>query len=113
MLRIILFAAAAAAIVALVAMTTDARAGSSTSTETGKQHARSAAHSAPQHNHQHAAHRTFPRAFSDGAGAYYAVLPKVLVFRGQGYVYVPRKGIVDEACNLPTSACPNEMRDVQ
>jgi hypothetical protein len=30
-----------------------------------------------------------------------------------GYIYLPKKGIVDEACNLPTSACPNEMRDVQ
>jgi hypothetical protein len=113
MLRNIPFVAAAAAIVALVAVTTDAMAGSSTSTETGKQHARSAAHSAPQHDRRHAAHRTFTHGFGNDAGAYYPVLPKVLVFRGQGYVYVPRKGIVDEACNLPTSACPNEMRDVQ
>jgi hypothetical protein len=29
-----------------------------------------------------------------------------------GYLYAPRRGIIDEACNLPTSACPNEMRDV-
>jgi hypothetical protein len=113
MLRNILFVAAAAAIVALVAVTTDAMAGSSTSAETGKQHARSAARSAPQHNHRRAAHRTFTDGFRHDAEPYYPVRSKVLLFRGQGYVYVPRKGIADEACNLPTSACPNEMRDVQ
>jgi hypothetical protein len=113
MWRITLFAVAEAAVVALVAKTTDAMAGSSTSTETGKQHARSAAHSTAQHNHQHAAHRTFTHALSNHAGAYYPVLRKVLAFRGQGHVYVPRKGIADEPCNLPAGACPNEMHDVQ
>jgi hypothetical protein len=113
MLQNILFVAAAAAIVALVGVTTDGMAGSSTSAETGKQHARSAAHCAAQHNRQRAAHRTFTDGFRHGAELYYPVRPKVLLFCGQGYVYVPRKGIVDEACNLPTSACPNEMRDVQ
>lgn len=34
-------------------------------------------------------------------------------YRGPGYIYALSRGIVDEACNLPTSACPNEMRDVQ
>ena len=29
------------------------------------------------------------------------------------YVFVPGAGILDEACNLPTSACPNSDRDVQ
>ena len=113
MMRNILFAAAAAAIVAIAAMTTDAMAGSCTSAETGAQQRRSAVHSAPQHHHQHGAQGTFTRGLRNDAGAYYWVLPKVLGFRGQGYVYVPREGIIDEACNLPTSACPNEMRDVQ
>jgi hypothetical protein len=36
----------------------------------------------------------------------------VPVVRYPGYLYAPRIGIVDEACNLPTSACPNEQRDV-
>jgi hypothetical protein len=27
--------------------------------------------------------------------------------------HAPGKGIVDETCNLPTSACPNEQRDIQ
>jgi hypothetical protein len=112
MLRNLLFTAAVAAIVAPVVMTTDAMAGSSTSAEIGKRYARSATHSAPQHHRQHAAHRTFTHRSTEAA-AYYSVRPKVSVFRGPGYVYVPGKGIVDEACNLPTSACPNEMRDVQ
>ena len=29
---------------------------------------------------------------------------------GPGYVFVPGKGISDEACDLPTSACPNDVR---
>ncbi len=113
MLRNLLFTAAVTAIVAPVVMTADAMAGSSTSTEIGKRHVRSAAHSTPQHHHQFAARRTFTRGFNNDAAAYYSVRPNVSVFRGPGYVYVPRKGIVDEACNLPTSACPNELRDVQ
>ncbi len=32
---------------------------------------------------------------------------------GPGYVYVPGHGILDEACNLPSSTCPNEYRDVR
>jgi hypothetical protein len=115
MLRNLLFAAAVAVIVAPVVMTTDAVAGSSTSTETteiGKRHARSAAHTAPQHRHQHAAYRTLTPRLSNDAAAYDS-RPKVPAFRGPGYVYVPGKGIVDEACNLPTSACPNEMREIQ
>jgi len=31
---------------------------------------------------------------------------------GPGYVFVPGRGILDEACNLPTSTCTNEYRDV-
>ncbi len=29
-----------------------------------------------------------------------------------GWSLVPGKAILDDDCNLPTSACPNEMRDV-
>ena len=32
---------------------------------------------------------------------------------GPGYVYVPGRGILDEACNLPSSTCPNEYRDIR
>jgi hypothetical protein len=42
----------------------------------------------------------------------YHVEPVVPIVRYPGYLYAPGKGIIDEACNLPTSACPNEQRDV-
>ncbi|MGP0090566.1 MAG: hypothetical protein ACLPKB_11505 [Xanthobacteraceae bacterium] len=34
-------------------------------------------------------------------------------YQGPGYVFVPGKGILGEACNLPTSTCENQYRDVQ
>lgn len=30
-----------------------------------------------------------------------------------GYTFVPGKGILGESCDLPTSACSNQYRDVQ
>ena len=30
-----------------------------------------------------------------------------------GYVFVPGHGILGEACNLPTSTCENQYRDVR
>lgn len=47
------------------------------------------------------------------APPFYAAPPGAPVYRRPGNAYVPGKGIVDEACNLPTSACPNELRDIQ
>lgn len=35
------------------------------------------------------------------------------VIYGPGYVYAPGHGILDEACNLPSSTCPNEYRDIR
>jgi hypothetical protein len=32
---------------------------------------------------------------------------------GPGYIFVPGVGILGESCDLPTSACTNEYRDVQ
>jgi nucleotide-binding universal stress UspA family protein len=52
-----------------------------------------------------------PAALTRAPAGYNAVR-RISIFGGPGYLYVPRKEIVDEACNLPTSACPNEMRDV-
>jgi hypothetical protein len=60
-------------------------------------------HMALHHRHKHAAHHALSHAF----------IPGPPVIRGQGYIYVPRVGVIDEACNLPASACPNEKRDVQ
>jgi hypothetical protein len=34
-------------------------------------------------------------------------------YAAPGYVFVPGRGILGEDCNMPTSTCPNEMRDVQ
>jgi hypothetical protein len=39
------------------------------------------------------------------------VPPNAIV--GPGYTFVPGVGILGESCDLPTSACPNEYRDVQ
>jgi hypothetical protein len=33
--------------------------------------------------------------------------------KGPGYTFVPGIGILGESCNLPTSACTNEYRDIQ
>jgi hypothetical protein len=33
--------------------------------------------------------------------------------RGPGYTFAPGVGILGESCDLPTSACTNEYRDVQ
>ncbi len=33
--------------------------------------------------------------------------------RMPGYTFVPGVGILGESCDLPTSACPNEYRDIQ
>jgi hypothetical protein len=35
------------------------------------------------------------------------------LIHGPGYVFVPGHGILDEDCNMPTSTCPNEYRDVR
>jgi hypothetical protein len=32
---------------------------------------------------------------------------------GPGYVFVPGHGILGEDCNLPTSTCANEYRDIR
>jgi hypothetical protein len=33
--------------------------------------------------------------------------------RGPGYTFVPGVGILGESCDLPTSACPNQYRDIE
>jgi hypothetical protein len=45
----------------------------------------------------------------------YGFLPRVPpnAITGPGYVFVPGKGILGESCDLPTSACSNEYRDIQ
>jgi hypothetical protein len=109
----ILFATAPAVVASLGLMATGVMAGSS---DHNAQPASPAAYSRIQHHRHLARHESAPgfgySAYSaagsiapDDRGPAYVQMP--------GYVYVPGKGILDEACNLPTSTCPNEMRDVQ
>jgi hypothetical protein len=98
MLRNILFTTAVAAIVASVAMTTNATAGSSRSPQTARQYARSAAHSVPQHRRQHDARRAFARGVNDSA-AHYAVPPNISLFSEPGYVNVPRLCAAQGICD--------------
>ena len=66
-------------------------------------------------------HRYFDRpayGYYFGNG-YYAPLGQYVpgvstrLIHGPGYVFVPGHGILDEDCNMPTSTCPNEYRDVR
>ena len=75
--------------------------------------AHSPSHHASREAHRRAAHRLSRSARDHGAPAFYTAPLAFPVYRWPGYTYVPRMGIVDEACNLPTSACPNEMRDIR
>lgn len=43
----------------------------------------------------------------------YGVRPPPNAITGPNYVFVPGVGILGESCDLPTSACPNEYRDIQ
>jgi hypothetical protein len=79
----------------------------------------------------HQAHisRTYPRHayasrrhgpwFAHGAtlpyGPEYGFLRRVPpnAIGGPGYTFVPGVGILGESCDLPTSACTNEYRDVR
>lgn len=68
----------------------------------------------PHHHHAHrvrVAHRRFlgpPRE----APAPNAGVPGNAI-RMPGYTFVPGVGILGESCDLPTSACPNQYRDIQ
>ena len=69
-------------------------------------------------NHAYASHRHGPW-FARGAtlpyGPQYGFLrqvpPNAIV--GSGYTFVPGVSILGESCDLPTSACTNEYRDVR
>ncbi len=104
-----LIVASPAVLLALSPLTTAAAAGSLGPKE--KHHARTVAQPAPQH-HRHLVRSEFVTSATNGA-PYRSVPRGVSAYREPGRVYVPGAGIRDEACNLPTSACPNEMRDIQ
>jgi hypothetical protein len=74
----------------------------------------STAHALNRHTHHRTSvHRSSRNAAAYGAPPYYTAPPGIPIYHRPGYTYVPRQGIADEACNLPTSRCPNEYRDVQ
>jgi hypothetical protein len=66
------------------------------------------AHSLARHRH-HLVRRELPSR----QGSYGRPADGVRPYFGPGYVFVPGRGILDEACNLPTSTCPNEVRDIR
>jgi hypothetical protein len=70
--------------------------------------------------HQHALYKTRRWAAERQAetlpgGPEYDFLTRVPAnaIRMPGYTYVPGVGILGESCDLPTSACPNQYRDIQ
>jgi uncharacterized membrane protein len=67
--------------------------------ETGKQHARSAAHSVPQHHRQPVAQRVFARDYGNDSAAHYAVPSKTSDVWGPGYVNVPRLCAAQGICD--------------
>ena len=81
-------------------------------TDAGKRpHAHRVAHSASPHGSREAHRLGAPGTLA--LRQFMPPRPPSWSARWPGYTYVPGKGIVDEACNLPTSACPNEMRDIR
>ena len=84
---------------------------------------------ASNHHHSHRVHQTSAvqhRYFGRPAYGYFSTPPNGYaplgqyvpgvndrLIHGPGYVFVPGHGILDEDCNMPTSTCPNEYRDVR
>jgi hypothetical protein len=69
---------------------------------------------------RHHLYATYPRSFASMPASLprapeYGFLSHVPAnaIRGPGYTFVPGVGILGESCDLPTSACTNEYRDVQ
>jgi hypothetical protein len=73
--------------------------------------------SAPHHHHLYAMYRrpfVAPPASLPHAPEYgFLNHVPANAIRGPGYTFVPGVGILGESCDLPTSACTNEYRDVQ
>jgi hypothetical protein len=57
----------------------------------------------------------YPRPAALPYGPEYGFLKNVPpnAVRGPGYTFVPGVGILGESCDLPTSACSNEYRDIE
>jgi hypothetical protein len=61
----------------------------------------------------HVLQRDFVRPNNDPHYIGWSRSPGGWVYFGPQYTFVTGRGIIDEACNLPTSACPNTQRDGQ
>jgi hypothetical protein len=84
---------------------------------------------AARNHHPHRVHQTstvHQRYFDRPAYGYFSTPPNGYaplgqyvpsvsdrLIHGPGYVFVPGHGILDEDCNMPTSTCPNEYRNVR
>lgn len=104
--KITLMLAASVAVAALGAFGTASAA--TTERDRGRHHVDAAhrAHSTYSRHHRHFGRRDSP-PFYGHAG----LPPGALV--EPGYVFVPGYGILGEDCNMPTSTCTNEYRDVR
>ena len=80
-----------------------------------------AAASIDHHHRRHrasAVHHRYLDSYRPVQG-YYAVHgqyvpgPSDRLIYGPGYVFVPGHGILSEDCNMPTSTCANEYRDIR
>jgi hypothetical protein len=105
-----LFATAPTVAMALGFMTIQATAALSTS---GGKHRMAAVPAHLATYRAHVAHRKLVRGVDNGRPVNGAVPQIVNTHRVPGFAHVPGRGTVDEACNLPTSACPDWRRDVQ
>jgi hypothetical protein len=61
------------------------------------------------HRAYHAAAATLP--YGPEYGFLRHIPPNAI--RMPGYIFVPGVGILGASCDLPTSACPNEYRDIR
>jgi hypothetical protein len=100
------FATARALILTLGLITTSAVAGASVHEGRHRNTLRAHAHATLQPLHQNTRRDVARRA------GHAAPLPSA-AYLGPGYVFVPGHGILGEDCNMPTSTCPNELRDAQ
>jgi hypothetical protein len=61
------------------------------------------AHATPQPRYHTVRHGARPAGYA-------APVPSAS-YLGPGYVFVPGRGILGEDCDMPSSTCPNELRD--
>lgn len=61
----------------------------------------------------HRAHASHRFAHASSAPVYGYTGGPTRPIQEPGYVFVPGRGILGESCNMPTSTCTNEYRDVQ